>query len=49
MDLGPCELSPTFDNAFTFREHVGELTAGARAIVAGWTEPGTLVVVAAPR
>ena len=45
MDLGPLELSPTFNNAFTLRERVGELTAGARAIVAGWTEPGTLVVV----
>ena len=41
----PDELSPTFNNAFTLRDRVGELTAGARAIVAGWTEPGTLVVV----
>src|SRR5207247_7762261 len=45
MDLGPVELSPTFNNAFTLRDRVGELTAGARAIVAAWTEPGTLVVV----
>jgi broad specificity phosphatase PhoE len=45
MDLGPVELSATFNNAFTLHECIGELTAGARAIVAGWTEPGTLVVV----
>jgi phosphohistidine phosphatase SixA len=45
MELGPVELSPTFNNAFTLRDRVGELTAGARAIVAGWTHPGTLVVV----
>ena len=43
--LGPVELSPTFNNAFTLRDRVGELTAGARAIIAAWTEPGTLVVV----
>ena len=45
MELGPVELSPTFNNAFTLRDRVGELTAGARAIVAGWTDPRTLVVV----
>src|SRR6266566_2989360 len=45
MDLGPVELSPTFNNAFMLRDRVGELTAGARAIVAAWTEPGTPVVV----
>ena len=45
MDLGLVELSATFNNAFTFRDRVSELTAGARAIVAGWTESGTLVVV----
>ena len=27
------------------RDRVGELTAGARAIIAAWTEPGTLVEV----
>ena len=45
MDLGLVELSATFNNAFTLRDRVSELTAGARAIVAGWTESGTLVVV----
>ena len=29
MELGPVELSPTFD-AFALRDRVGELTAGAR-------------------
>ena len=31
-------------NAFTFRDRIDELTAGARAIVAAWSGPGTLVV-----
>ena len=45
MGLGPLELAPTFNNAFTLRDRVDELTAGARAIVAAWSGPGTLVVV----
>ena len=45
MDLGPVELTSTFNNAFTLRDRVGTLTAGARAVVAGWTQPDTLVVV----
>jgi phosphohistidine phosphatase SixA len=44
MGLGTPELAPTFNNAFTFRDRVAELTAGARAIVAAWSGPGTLVV-----
>ena len=44
MGLGTPELAPTFNNAFTLRDRVDELTAGARAIVAAWTGPGTLVV-----
>jgi phosphohistidine phosphatase SixA len=44
MDLGPVEIAPTFNNAFTFRDRVDQLTAGARAIVAAWRGPGTLVV-----
>ena len=44
MDLGPIELAPTFNNAFTLRDRVDQLTAGARAIVAAWKGPGTLVV-----
>jgi phosphohistidine phosphatase SixA len=45
LNLGTLELAPTFNNAFTLRDRVGELTAGAREIVAGWSGPGTLVVV----
>jgi phosphohistidine phosphatase SixA len=45
MGLGTPELAPTFNNAFTFRDRIEELTAGARAIVAAWSGPGTLVVV----
>jgi phosphohistidine phosphatase SixA len=45
MGLGTPELAPTFNNAFTFRDRVEELTAGARAIVADWSGPGTLVAV----
>ena len=44
MDLGPSEIAPTFNNAFTLRDRVDQLTAGARAIVAAWKGPGTLVV-----
>jgi phosphohistidine phosphatase SixA len=45
MGLDPIEFAPTFNNAFTFRDRVDELTAGARAIVAAWSGPGTLVVM----
>jgi hypothetical protein len=43
MGLDPIDVAPTFNNAFTFRDRVDELTAGARAIVAAWSGPGTLV------
>ena len=33
MDLGLVELSATFNNAFTLRDRISELTAGARAII----------------
>ena len=45
MGLGTPEIAPTFNNAFTFRDRVDQLTAGAREIVAAWNGPGTLVVV----
>src|SRR5262245_5525963 len=44
MGLDTPEPAPTFNNAFTLRERLDELTAGARAIVAAWSGPGTLVV-----
>jgi phosphohistidine phosphatase SixA len=43
-DLGTIEIAPTFNNAFILRDRVDRLTAGARAIVAAWKGPGTLVV-----
>jgi phosphohistidine phosphatase SixA len=45
MEVGPLEIAPTFDNAFTFRDRLRELTEGARAIIGAWTGPGTLVIV----
>jgi len=45
MGLPPPEFAPTFNNAFTLRERVEELTAGARAVVADWNGPGTLIVM----
>ena len=45
MDLGPIEPAATLNNAFALRDRVDELTAGARAIVAAWSGPGTLVMV----
>jgi phosphohistidine phosphatase SixA len=44
MDVGAIEIAPTFNNAFTLRDRVEQLTAGARAIVQAWKGPGTLVV-----
>jgi hypothetical protein len=44
MGLDPIEPAPTFNNAFTLRDRLDELTAGARAIVAAWSGPGPLVV-----
>jgi phosphohistidine phosphatase SixA len=44
MDVGAIEIAPTFNNAFILRDRVDQLTAGARAIVAAWRGPGTLVV-----
>lgn len=45
MQLGPIEPAPTFNNAFVLGDQREQLTAGARIVIAGWTGPGTLVVV----
>lgn len=45
MNIGPVEEAPTFNNAFVLREQRESLTAGARAAIAAWRGPGTLVVV----
>lgn len=44
MDIGPVEEAPTFNNAFMLHERRDELTSGARAVIAAWRGPGTLVV-----
>ena len=38
-------LAPTFSNAFVLAEQRNSLRAGARAIIADWKGPGTLLVV----
>jgi phosphohistidine phosphatase SixA len=45
MNMGPVEVAPTFNNAFVLNAMRDELTAGARATIAAWRGPGTLVVV----
>src|SRR5262245_9795103 len=45
MGFGPPEFAPTFNNAFPYRDRIEELTAGARAVVADWNGPGTLLVM----
>jgi hypothetical protein len=44
MDIGPVEAAPTFNNAFRGGGERDTLTAGARALIAAWRGPGTLVV-----
>jgi phosphohistidine phosphatase SixA len=45
MGVGPIEIAPTFNNAFTLRDRVDALTDGGRAVISAWRGPGTLVVV----
>jgi phosphohistidine phosphatase SixA len=45
LEMGPIEIEPTFSNAFVLRDQLAALTQGARAIVANWAGPGTLLVV----
>ena len=45
MQIGPAEDAPTFNNAFVLNSSRDALTAGARATIAAWRGPGTLVVV----
>lgn len=44
MNIGPVEEAPAFNNAFVLRARRDALTADARAIIAAWRGPGTLVV-----
>lgn len=45
MALGPVEEAPTFNNAYVLHDRRQALTEGARAFIAGWKGPGTLVIV----
>ena len=45
LDLGPVETEATFGNVVVLRDQRGALTAGARALIAGWNGPKNLLVV----
>jgi phosphohistidine phosphatase SixA len=45
LDLGPVEVEPTVSNAFVLADQRIALTAGAKAIITGWTGPETLLIV----
>lgn len=45
IGAGPVRTEPTFANAFVLSERRAELAAGARALIARWRGPGTLLVV----
>ena len=45
MEIGPVEIEPTFSNVFVLHDRRRALTDKARAIVASWVGPGTLLVV----
>jgi phosphohistidine phosphatase SixA len=45
LDLGPVETEATFGNVVVLRNQRETLTAGARALIAGWNGPSNLLVV----
>ena len=45
LDLGPVETEATFGNVVVLRDQRNALTAGARALIAGWNGPTNLLVV----
>ena len=45
LDMGPVEPARTFSNVVVLRDHTESLTKGARALIAGWRDAGTLLVV----
>jgi phosphohistidine phosphatase SixA len=45
LDLGPVETEATFGNVVVLRDQREALTAGARALIAGWNGPTNLLVV----
>ena len=44
MEIGPIEEAATLNNAFTLRDRIDALTAGARTLIRGWGGPGVLVL-----
>lgn len=45
LDLGPVETEATFGNLVVLRDQRDALTAGARALIAGWNGPTNLLVM----
>ncbi len=45
LNVGPVERAPTFSNVVVLRDQREALTEGARAVIAAWRGPGTLLVV----
>lgn len=45
LDAGPVHEAPTFGNVVVLSDQREALTAGARALVAGWKDRGNLLVV----
>jgi broad specificity phosphatase PhoE len=45
LGVGTVQPEPTFSNAFVLSERRGELSAGARTLIAKWRGPGVLLVV----
>jgi phosphohistidine phosphatase SixA len=45
MDIGPIEEASTFNNAAVLRDQREALKEGARAVIAAWRGPGTLIVL----
>src|ERR1043166_8681246 len=45
LDLGPVETEATFGNVVVLHDQRESLTAGARALIAGWNGPTNLLVV----
>lgn len=45
LDAGPVHEAPTFGNVVVLSDQREALTAGARELLAGWKQPGNLLVV----
>jgi phosphohistidine phosphatase SixA len=45
MEIGAVEIAPTFSNVVVLSDQRAALTEGARAVIAGWKGPDTLLVV----